>query len=193
MKNIIKSSLMFALIAGVTLTTHADVSTASTNDDLVNQAKSLLEAKDSKGAIKLYEEAIKADPANAQLQTDYARALSVRINEVNFMAKGMIAGKMLKAYNTSVELNPDHIEGWIGLSRYYLNAPPIAGGSLEKATTYAHEVKKRLAWLGEVELGLITEKGGDKEAAATHFRAALEGNPHHGEAIAGLKRVTPTE
>jgi Tfp pilus assembly protein PilF len=61
---------------------------------------------------------------------------------------------------------------------------------LDKATDYANEVKKRLAWLGEVELGLIAEKRGDKAAAADHFRAALAGNPQHGEAIAALERVT---
>ncbi len=191
MKCIIKFALILVVIAGFTLVVRAE--DAPTAGDLVGQAGALLAAQDSKGAIKLYEDAIKADPTNAELQTLYARALSVRINEVNFMAKGMIAGKMLKAYQTSVELNPDHVEGWIGLSRYYLNAPPIAGGSLEKATTYANEVKKRVSWLGEVELGLITEKAGDKAAAAGHFQAALDGNPQHGEAIAGLKRVTAAE
>ena len=190
MKCIIKFALILVVIAGFTLVVRAE--DAPTAGDLVGQAGALLAAQDSKGAIKLYEDAIKADPTNAELQTLYARTLSVRINEVNFMAKGMIAGKMLKAYQTSVELNPDHVEGWIGLSRYYLNAPPIAGGSLEKATTYANEVKKRVSWLGEVELGLITEKAGDKAAAAGHFQAALDGNPH-GEAIAGLKRVTAAE
>lgn len=189
MKCILKFALFLTLIAGFTLAVRAEDSAA----DLVSQAQELLAAKDSKGAIKLYEQAIKADPANAKLQTDYANALGVRINEVNFMVKGMIAGKMLKAYQASVEIDPDHVTGWIGLSRYYHNAPPIAGGSLDKATGYANEVKKRVAWLGEVELGLIAEKRDDKEAAADHFRAALDGNPEHGEAIAALKRVTAAE
>ena len=189
MKHILKFALFLILITGFTVVAHAEATAA----DLASQAQELLAAKDAKGAITLYEEAIKADPTNAKLQTDYANALGVRINEVNFMVKGMIAGKMLKAYQTSVEIDPNHIIGWIGLSRYYHNAPPIAGGSLDKATSYANEVKKRVAWLGEVELGLIAEKRGEKETAADHFRAALEGNPKHGEAIAALERVTASE
>lgn len=158
--------------------------------DLKTQAADALTAKDSKTAITLYEQAIAADPANAALMTDYAQALTVRINEVNFMAKGMIAGKMLKAYKTSVEIDPNHIVGWIGLSRYYLNAPPIAGGSADKAETYAKEVLARVPFLGNVEMGLVEEKRGNKEKAAEHFRAALADQPEHGEAKVGLERVT---
>ena len=33
----------------------------------------------------------------------------------------------------SVEIDPDHLPGYIGLSRYYQSAPAIAGGSMEKA------------------------------------------------------------
>ena len=125
-----------------------------------------LKLKDSKNAIALFEQAIAADPANAPLMTDYAQALTVRINEFNFMAKGMIAGKMLKAYKTSVEIDPNHIVGWIGLSRYYLNAPPIAGGSADKAETYAKEILARVPFLGNVEMGLVEEKRGNNEKAA---------------------------
>ena len=117
-----------------------------------------------------------------------ANALTVRINEVNFMAKGMIAGKMLKAYQRSVEIDPNHIVGWIGQCRYYLNAPPIAGGSVDKAETYAREVLNRVPFLGHVEMGLVEEKRGNLEAE--HFSAALADQPEHGEAVAGLKRVT---
>ena len=195
MKPIRKLALLVALFTGFILTAYADdaATPTPTVPELVAQANELLAADDAKGAVKLYEQAVKAKPTDAKLQTDYAMALSVRINQVNFMAKGMIAGKMLNAYNTAVELDPTHVTGWIGLSRYYHNAPPIAGGSLEKATSYANKVMELVPFLGEVELALIAEKGGDKAAAADHFRASLEGNPNHGEAIAGLKRVTATE
>jgi cytochrome c-type biogenesis protein CcmH/NrfG len=131
MKTILKIVLLSTLCAGFSPAARADDSAA----ELATQAQELLTAKDAKGAILLYEQALKADPANAKLQTDYAQALSVRINEVNFMTKGMIAGKMLNAYQTSVELDPNHLTGWIGLSRYYLNAPPSPGAVWTKPPT----------------------------------------------------------
>ncbi|GAB5559378.1 MAG: hypothetical protein SynsKO_10250 [Synoicihabitans sp.] len=163
---------------------------AQSAEELAAQAADALKAKDTKAAVKLYEEAVAADPENAKLLTDYAMSLTVRIGEVNFMSQGMIAGKMLKAYKKSVEIDPTHVVGWIGLSRYYLNAPPIAGGSADKAEGYAQEVLKLVPFLGHVEMGLVEEKRGNIDKAAEHFRAALEANPDHGEAKASLERVT---
>ncbi len=163
---------------------------AETADDLATQAAEALKAKETKTAVQLYEKAVAADPENAKLRTDYAMSLTVRIGEVNFMSQGMIAGKMLKAYKKSVEIDPNHVAGWIGLSRYYLNAPPIAGGSADKAEGYAQEVMKIVPFLGHVEMGLVEEKRGNKEKAAEHFQASLDSNPDHGEAKAGLARVT---
>ena len=189
MKCIIKFALIVALIGGITYIAQA-ADEAVSSEQLVAQAKEALAAQDSKTAVKLYEQALATSPDDAQLQTDYANALAVRINEVNFMAKGMIAGKMLKAYERSVEIDPNHIVGWIGQCRYYLNAPPIAGGSADKAEKFADEVMVRVPFLGHVELALVAEKRGDNAKAAEHFEAALELRPDHGEAIAGLKRVT---
>jgi tetratricopeptide (TPR) repeat protein len=150
-----------------------------------------LKAKDTKTAVSLYEQAVAADPENAELLTDYAGSPTVRIGEVNFMAQGMVAGfKMLKAYQRSVEIDPTHVSGWIGLSRYYLNAPPIAGGSADKAEKYAREVLALVPFLGNTEMGLVEEKRGNNDKAAEYFQASLDENPDYGEAKAGLERVT---
>ena len=45
-------------------------------------------------------------------------------------------------------------------------------------------------FLGNVEMGLVEEKRGNKEKAAEYFRASLADQPDHGEAKAGLERVT---
>lgn len=158
--------------------------------DLASQALETLKAGETKESLGLYEQAIEANPNDAELQTMYARALGVRINEVNFMTKGMIAGKMLTAYKKSVEIDPNHIEGWIGLCRYHLNAPPIAGGSADKAEEYASEVMKLMPFLGHVEMGLVAEKRGENESAIEHFEKALELNPEYGEAKQHLERLT---
>ncbi|WP_221029438.1 tetratricopeptide repeat protein [Actomonas aquatica] len=181
-----KYILSFLLLAA---TVFAEDPAPAADLPLPEQAAAALEAGETKDAVKLYEKAIKASPDDAQLQTDYAQALGVRIGQVNFMAQGFIASKMLKAYERSVEIDPDHLTGWIGLCRYYLNAPAIAGGSADKAETYAKEVHQRVAWLGEVELGLVAEKRGDLDAAKTHFEAALAAKPGYPEATKALERI----
>lgn len=192
MKCIPKIVAIVALVSGITSLSRAveEAVPAPTAQELATQAKAALEAEETKTAVNLYEQAIKADPDNADLQTEYANALTVRIGQVNFMVQGMIAGKMLKAYERSVEIDPNHVTGWIGQCRYYLNAPAIAGGSADKAEVFANEVFKRVPFLGHVELGLVAEKRGDTAKAAEHFQSALDLQPEYGEALAGLKRVT---
>ena len=186
MKHISKFLLFGALfgLLGLSFTS------AESADDLAAQAAEALKAKDTKTAVSLYEQAVAADPENAELLTDYAGSLTVRIGEVNFMAQGMVAGKMLKAYQRSVEIDPTHVSGRIGLSRYYLNAPPIAGGSADKAEKYAREVLALVPFLGNTEMGLVEEKRGNNDKAAEYFQASLDENPDYGEAKAGLERVT---
>ena len=138
-----------------------------------------LNQKRTKEAIELVERAIQVTPQDSQLHSALGGALSQRIGEVNFINQGMIAGKMLSAFRRAVELDPDNVSGWIGLARYHLHAPSIAGGSTEKAQEYAREVEKRQPHLGALELGLVFEKKGDLAAAAAEFERAAQLMPEH--------------
>jgi Tfp pilus assembly protein PilF len=189
------AKIMLLVLATLTLSTASWAKTVEPNAEAIRlaaEAQTAMASGDTKAAVNLMEKAIQADPTNAALYSQYGTMLSVRIGQVTFMAQGMIAGKMLRAYKKSVELDPNHMAGYIGLCRYYLNAPAIAGGNVNKAETYAREVHARVAWLGSMELALVAEKRGDMEKAAELFRTALKGNPQHRGAIAGLKRVTAT-
>src|SRR4051812_30798260 len=83
--------------------------------------------KDYKAAVELADQATKADATKAEYFSQLGIALSQRMNEVNFMQMAMMAGRMQKAFAKSIELDPNHVAGLIGLSRYYTNAPEIAG------------------------------------------------------------------
>jgi len=180
----LKYSLLFVLSA---LALAADQAAA---DALIAQSREAMAAQDHKQALELARQATVAAPDYAKAFSHLGTAYALRIGEVNFMNQAMMSGQMLGAYEKSVELDRNHISGYIGLARYYSNAPAIAGGSLDKAESYAREVAQRIDWLGANELALIAEKRGEKAAAAALFRQSLAGNPNLGEAQAGLARVT---
>ena len=136
-----------------------------------------LRQKRAKEAIELLERAGKLDPQTAAYQYQLGTAISMRMGEVNFMQQGMLAGRMVKAFKRSVEIDPNCVAGYIGLSRYYQNAPAIAGGSFETATVYAEEARKRDAFSGTLELGFIADRQGSSEAALKYFEAALRLHP----------------
>ena len=126
-----------------------------------------------KEAIGLLEQAGKLDPQKPDYQSRLGSVMSMRMGEVNFMQQGLLAGRMLNAFKRSIELDPNHVPGYIGLARYYENAPEIAGGSLDKAAECAEEARKRDAFAGTLELGFVAERRGQPENALKYFDEAL--------------------
>ncbi len=132
-----------------------------------------------KEAVAAYDQAVKLDATQPEYFSTLGIALSRRMSEMNFMQQAMIAGKMRKAFEKSVELDPRHVAGLIGLARYYASAPEIAGGSLERAKEFADRVLALVPFLGELELGNIAEKGDDFAGASAHYEAAARLKPDH--------------
>ncbi|WP_164976044.1 tetratricopeptide repeat protein [Oleiharenicola lentus] len=155
-------------------------------DPAVLQQLSLVRLRQNRAAeaVALAERAVKLAPDQAGAHASLGQALSQRIGEVGFMQQAMIAGRMRKAFEKAAELDPQHLGALIGLSRYYTNAPEIAGGSPVKAREYALRVHQLNPVLGESELGNIAEKQEDFATALTHYEAlaklqADHGRPHY--------------
>lgn len=151
--------------------------------------KALLQEQKAKEAVAEFEKAIKLDATNPDYHADLGSAISRLMPEANFIQKAMLSGKMLKAFERAVELNPQHLGGLIGLTRYYSNAPEIAGGSMEKAAATATRVKAIHPFLGELEFANIAERNDDFAAALAHYTAAARINPQHAGARHGSGRM----
>lgn len=79
-------------------------------------------------------------PEDGQAHLDVARALGAAIQQ-SPAAGARYGYEMLAALERAIELEPGLAEAYHWLVGYYLNAPPIAGGSVEKA----EETARRLA------------------------------------------------
>ena len=132
-----------------------------------------------KEAVAAYDQATKLDATKPDYFSALGIALSQRMGEMNFMQQAMVAGKMRKAFEKSVELDPRHVSGLIGLSRYYASAPEIAGGSSEKAQEFARRVQQLVPFLGEIELGNIADHDEKYADALAQYEAAAGHKPDH--------------
>lgn len=184
-----------AVLALVTLARAQGPTAASDAAALHQQSLDAMKQKDFKAAVDAAEKATKADPTKAEYFSQFGIALSQRMNEVNFMQMAMLSGRMRKAFEKSIELDPNHVAGLIGLSRFYTNAPEIAGGSLERAKEFALRVQKLVPLQGEIELGHIANKAEDYPEAVKHYEAAIALKPDNaslrnacGQALAKLGR-----
>ena len=81
-----------------------------------------------------------AAPDSAPARVALAQALLEQIQAAPMTAP-TYAGEMLEVLQQAVELDPEHAPAYQLLIGYYLNAPPIAGGSAAKA----RELADRLA------------------------------------------------
>ena len=133
--------------------------------------------KNLKEAVAAYEQATKLDATSADYFATYGIALSQRMGELPFIQQAVLAGKMKRAFEKAVALDPRNLAGLIGLARFYANAPEIAGGSLPKAKEFADRLNALNPFLGESEYANIAEKGEDYAGALTHFEAALQLKP----------------
>lgn len=184
-------SLPATACAVLLLTTSLCAQTPATPPDaaaLNQRSIELLQQKNAKDAVDAAEQATKADPARPEYFSQLGVALSQRINEVTFMQMPALSGRMRKAFEKSVALDPNHIPGLIGLARFHANAPEIAGGSLEKAAEYAARLQKVNPLLGELELGRVAEKNEQPAEALAHFEAALQLKPDSTSALLGAGR-----
>lgn len=143
----------------------------------------------AKEAVTLAERAIEIAPTDARLHAHLGRVLGQRIGEVNFLHQGLLAPQLRRAFEKSVELDPNLLDGYVGLARYYTNAPAIAGGGREPAERYARELEKRNPQLGTLELAAIAERFDDPATAATLYAKAAAAQPDSAAIQASLGRV----
>ncbi len=107
-----------------------------------------LDADQPKDAIEWFEKAIKLAPEVSRYHQHFGEALGQSISDASMFTKMRKAGAVRKAFQRSVELDPDNLDARRGLVTYYLNAPAIAGGGRDKAEAEATVIADKDALAG---------------------------------------------
>lgn len=136
-----------------------------------------LEQGRARDAVEAFERVIQLDPASSEAQLWLGDALVQRIDEVPFLIKLPIANRMRSAYEKAVTLDPENLEARVAVARYYAAAPPMAGGSTERAERELAEIRRRDVALAYVTQGLIHEHLEHFESAEAELRTAVEVDP----------------
>lgn len=91
-------------------------------------------------SIEVARAAVAADNKDARAHLQLGQAIGA-VLQADPMQGVAYAAEMLKALQTALDLDPEMPEAYHWLAGYYLNAPPIAGGSVDRAK----EIARRLA------------------------------------------------
>lgn len=132
---------------------------------------------DADGAVAAYEKAVTLDPDNAGLHLQLAGAYGLAAQQAGMVFRIGWARKARVAYEKAVELDPTNLAAREGLMSFYLMAPAMLGGGMDKARKQAAAIRKLNTVRGHVAFGQILQAEKVYPDAATEFEAALRSAP----------------
>jgi tetratricopeptide (TPR) repeat protein len=123
-------------------------------------------------AIRECELAPAADPNDSDTQMWLGRAYGLKASRANALAAFALAKKVHTAFERAVQLNPANVHAMSDLGEYYVAAPAIVGGGLDKAQRLAQQMQPYSAARYHRLLAEIANKKKDIAAAEAEYRAA---------------------
>ena len=142
-----------------------------------------------KDAARWLDAAIALDPRRVDAHVWRGRTYVQEIETVNFMRKGAVAGRARGMFEKAIEIDPSSFEAREARTEYLMNAPGIAGGSMDKARAEANVAKRASPVRGALLVGRVEEKAGNAGVAEAEYRALTKSFPDSGggwEALATL-------
>lgn len=101
-----------------------------------------LALKNIDDAVEYNEQAAELNENNAEFHYWYAMALGQEVQSASMFRQPFIAKDMLSELEKTLELDPNHIGGNATIATFYLRAPGIMGGDVEKAAMHAKKLKE---------------------------------------------------
>lgn len=130
-------------------------------------------------AVTLAEAWTEAAPQNSKAWSAYGNAYGRKATSVSmFRAMGM-AGDIREAFQKAAELDPSNMDAQFGLMGYYLAAPAIAGGGIDKAKDRARVIAGIDAAQGERAQAQIAFREKREADGRQHLTKARELAPEN--------------
>lgn len=130
--------------------------------------------------------AIALDPGNSRYHRWLAHVYGEKAERTNFLSAAGLAGKTREEFERAVQLNPDDVDARVDLAEFYLEAPGIVGGGLDKARAQAKLVgatdPAREHWV----YARIAEKNRDLVTAEREYHRMIESSNGDSEAWLNL-------
>jgi tetratricopeptide (TPR) repeat protein len=115
--------------------------------------------------------AIKRDKKNSGYHMTLARGYGMKAMEGG-LTSAFYAGKYKSECKLAIEYDPRNIDAHMGLLQFYVMAPGLMGGSLEKAEETAERVAALDPFIGRLAAGFVAWQSDDLEGAEREYVAA---------------------
>jgi Flp pilus assembly protein TadD len=127
-----------------------------------------------KRASEAFQRAVREDPGNSSYNHWLGRAYGRRAETSNPFSAISYASKARQYFEKAMELDPSNAEAISDLFEFYLEAPGVLGGGLQKATNVADHIAKLDPIEGHYAQARLAEKRKEFHRAEEHLRRAVE-------------------
>ncbi len=142
--------------------------------------------KEYDDAAEYFEEATEANDKVADYFNWLGNTYGTIAGDANPLRQGMLAPKMKSAWEKAIALDSKNLDARTSLIQYYLQAPGILGGSVEKAIEVAGQVLKLKPAEGHRQLGNIYMHEKKTTEAEKEFILMAKTDPAYASALANF-------
>ncbi|MEE8301686.1 MAG: tetratricopeptide repeat protein [Candidatus Tectomicrobia bacterium] len=121
-------------------------------------------------AARHCKQAVKIQKSNAEHHFCLGLSYGKQAQQSSPLKKAFLASKIKKSFKKTVELDPNHVQGRIGLTKFYLQAPAFMGGDIDKA----YEQATILLRLDGIKGRALLEKVRQRKVRASDAEATSE-------------------
>jgi tetratricopeptide (TPR) repeat protein len=144
------------------------------------------EKKEYDDAADFFEEAVDANDKVADYHDWLGNTYGTIAGDANPIKQAMLAPKMKSAWEKAIELDPKKVEARKSLIQFYLQAPSIMGGSIDKAKEVAKQIVKLNPAEGHRSLGNIYLKEEKPAEAEKEYVEMVKADPTYVPALANF-------
>ncbi len=124
-------------------------------------------------AVRECEQAAAIDGSSSDAQLWLGKSYGLKASQANMLAAFSIAKKVHKAFEQAVQLDGSNVAAMCALGQFYVEAPGIVGGGLDKAQALLPRLMAVSPAKGHRLQGLIANKKNDPKTAEAEFKSAV--------------------
>jgi tetratricopeptide (TPR) repeat protein len=140
-------------------------------------------------AVSAFEQAVALDPTSSLYHLWLGHAYTRQLSSAGFLRKAFIARRSGEAYNMAVKLDASSIEAAEARLDFFLGAPGIVGGGIDKARAEAARIATLDAYRGGMADARIAEHEKEWPKAERSYRSLMAEYPERSAAVDALLTI----
>jgi len=150
------------------------------------QGRAAMQSRRFDDAATAFERAIELDANRSEYHLWLGYAYARQLATANFIRKGVIGRRIGPHYDKAVELDSSSIPAAEARVDFYLEAPGMVGGGVDKAKAEATRLTRLSAYYGDFAQAKIAEKVKALDQAEVEYRSLVRAFPDSSRPVVAL-------